>query len=99
VCHAENNYLLDRGMQRSQNFTGLSTYIVAPKACNVGCGRPGATDVVSSRRLEHRSAYGNLAGDENGLSASTTNITSACRSVEPLLETCIGISAPWPARD
>jgi branched-chain amino acid transport system substrate-binding protein len=26
---------------------------------------------------------------------STTNITSECRSVAPLLETCIGVSAPW----
>src|SRR5258708_33126048 len=40
--------------------------------------------------------HGNFAGDENGLDASTTNITSACRSVVPLLETCIGVSAPWP---
>ena len=43
--------------------------------------------------------YGNVAGDENGLVASTTNITSACRSAEPLLETCIGVSAPWPVSD
>jgi hypothetical protein len=38
--------------------------------------------------------HGKAAGDENGLVASTTNITRACRSVEPLLETCIGMSAP-----
>src|SRR5262245_57638114 len=42
-------------------------------------------------------AYENLAGDENGLVASTTNITSACSSVEPPLETCIGV--PLPASD
>jgi hypothetical protein len=39
-------------------------------------------------------AYGNLAGDEKGLVASTTNITKECKSVEPLLETCIGVLAP-----
>jgi hypothetical protein len=39
----------------------------------------------------------NLAGDENGFAASTTNMTSECRSVEPLLETCIGVLAPCPA--
>jgi hypothetical protein len=32
---------------------------------------------------------GSLAGELNGLSASTTNMTSACRSVDPLLMTCI----------
>lgn len=40
------------------------------------------------------SDYSNFAGDEKGLLASTTNITSECRSEEPLLETCIGVSAP-----
>ena len=39
-------------------------------------------------------AHGKVAGDENGLVASTTNITKARKSVEPLLETCIGVSAP-----
>jgi hypothetical protein len=39
-------------------------------------------------------AHGKAAGDENGLVASTTNITRECRSVEPLLSACIGISAP-----
>ncbi len=38
--------------------------------------------------------HGNTAGVENGLVASNTNITKACRSVEPLIETCIGTSAP-----
>ena len=39
-------------------------------------------------------AYGNVAGEEKGLVASTTNITSASRPVEPQLETCNGVSAP-----
>jgi len=64
--------------------------------------RTGASLVRCQRKRDffHRSAsclpldYGNVAGDENGLPASTTNITSACRSVVPLLETCIGTSAP-----
>jgi hypothetical protein len=37
---------------------------------------------------------GSFAGLENGLVASSTNITSAWRSTEPLLDTCIGVSAP-----
>jgi hypothetical protein len=32
----------------------------------------------------------NVAGEEKGLVASTTNITNARRSVEPQLETCDG---------
>jgi hypothetical protein len=31
------------------------------------------------------------------LPASTTNITSECKSVAPLLDTCIGVSAALPA--
>ena len=43
-----------------------------------------------------------MAGDENGLVASTTNITKAFRSLLPLLETSIEVSGPcpgiaWPA--
>src|SRR5258708_31810028 len=38
-----------------------------------------------------------VACDENGLPASTRNITRACRSVVPLLDTCMALSAPWPA--
>jgi hypothetical protein len=45
------------------------------------------------------SAHSNVAGAEKGLSASTTNITLERRSVDPLLETYIGMSAPWPAMD
>jgi hypothetical protein len=41
----------------------------------------------------------NVAGLENGRVASTTNMTSACRSLEPLLDTCMGTSAPWPVSD
>jgi hypothetical protein len=32
---------------------------------------------------------GNAAGELNGLSASTTNMTNACRSLDPLLTACI----------
>ena len=38
------------------------------------------------------SHYSRVAGDENGLLASTTNMISSCRSVVPLLETSIGVS-------
>jgi hypothetical protein len=38
-------------------------------------------------------AYGIVAGDENGLVAFTTNMTSAFRSPVPLLE------IPWACRD
>jgi hypothetical protein len=40
--------------------------------------------------------YGSDAGEENGWVASTTNMTSDRSSLEPLLETCIAIAAPWP---
>jgi hypothetical protein len=48
------------------------------------------------------SRHSNLAGDEKGRVASTTNITRALRSLAPLLETSIGVSGPcpvmnWPA--
>lgn len=39
-------------------------------------------------------ASGKVAGDENGFVASTTNMTREWRSLSPLLETCIGMSAP-----
>ena len=42
---------------------------------------------------------GIVAGDENGLVASTTNMTSAFRSVVPLLETSIGMPGPCPGMD
>lgn len=41
--------------------------------------------------------YRNVAGEEKGLVASTTNITTACKSVQPLLETCSGVLPPGPA--
>src|SRR3990170_2956241 len=44
-----------------------------------------------------RGAYRNLAGEENGLAASTTNIIGSRRSVEPQLEIWIGVSPPGPA--
>lgn len=39
---------------------------------------------------------GNVAGTENGLVASTTNMMRAVRSVVPSLNTSIGIPALWP---
>ena len=42
---------------------------------------------------------GIVAGDENGLVASTTNMTRAFRSVVPLLETSIGMPGPCPGTD
>ena len=62
----------------------------------------GKADIAIRRR---RAAFdpkrtlrqGNLAGTENGLVASTTNMISADRSVVPLLKTCIGIPAGCPS--
>jgi len=48
VRHAENNYLIDREMQRSQSFTGNSTCMVASKTCNAGRDWHGATDCIAS---------------------------------------------------
>ena len=51
----------------------------------------------------HRpSPHFNLAGTENDLLASTTNMIRALRSVVPALKTCIGMPAGcpfivWPA--
>jgi hypothetical protein len=44
-------------------------------------------------------AYGIVAGDENGLVAPTTNMTSAFRSPVPLLEVSIGMPGPCPSID
>ena len=44
-------------------------------------------------------AYGIVAGDENGLVASATNITKAVSSPLPLLDTCIGVSGGCPSID
>jgi hypothetical protein len=56
----------------------------------------GAEHRLSPFRVEH---HWKLAGEENGFEASTTNISSECRFAAPLLETCIGVSAPWPTMD
>lgn len=40
--------------------------------------------------------HSNFAGDENGLVASTTNITRALRSLMPPLETCMVVPATCP---
>lgn len=45
------------------------------------------------------SAHSNLAGEEKGRVASTTNMTSCVRSVVPALNTSIGVSAPCPFMD
>ena len=39
------------------------------------------------------------AGDENGLVASVTNMTSATKSPLPVLETSIGVPGPRPGID
>lgn len=44
----------------------------------------------------HRATQWLLIRSENGLVASTTNMTSWSRSVVPLLKTCIGVSGPCP---
>ena len=44
-------------------------------------------------------AYGIVAGDENGLVASTTNMTSAFRSPVPVLEISMGMPGPCPGID
>jgi hypothetical protein len=44
-------------------------------------------------------AHGTVAGDENGLVASTTNMTSAFRSPVPLLEISMGMPGPCPGID
>jgi hypothetical protein len=72
-----------------------STKLPLDSVCRVW--REGMTS-PTFRRL----AYGNLAGDMNGLVASSTNMTSWSRSLVPLLKTSIGMSAPcpfmvWPA--
>jgi hypothetical protein len=41
-------------------------------------------------------SQGSVAGDENGLVASATNMTSALKSLVPLLETSIGMPGPCP---
>ena len=42
--------------------------------------------------------HSNLAGDVNGLVASTKNNAKYLTSVVPLFINCITVSAPWPAR-
>lgn len=54
--------------------------------------------IYRTRMQEGKAApHGKVAAGENGFVASTTNITSAFRSVEPLLLTSMGTSAPHPA--
>jgi hypothetical protein len=50
--------------------------------------------LIKRRRFGTPLAHGSLAGDENGLLASTTNMTRALRSLVPLLKTSIAVSAP-----
>jgi hypothetical protein len=46
-----------------------------------------------------RSPHSKVAGDEKGLVASTTNMTSWSRLLVPALKTSIGVSAPCPFMD
>jgi hypothetical protein len=48
VRHAEDNGLINREMQRSHSFTGISTCMVASNASNAGCGWPSTMDGMSS---------------------------------------------------
>jgi len=69
--------------------------------------RPGSVLAAAATTLMARpfdpesgiDTHGKVAGDENGLVASTTCITSMCRSVDPLLEFCTGVSVPLPTAD
>ncbi len=68
-----------------------------------GAGAVSAPSLPPPRKARGRGYhYLNVAGEENGLVASTTNMTSAFRSLVPLLETSITVpgSCPgiaWPA--
>ena len=53
-------------------------------------------DTEQSAPAFETSLYSSLAGDENGRLASTTKMASSSRSVEPALNTSIGVSAPCP---
>lgn len=55
------------------------------------------TPMLSVSPTPEGGPHGSVAGLENGLVASTTNMTRARSSIEPLLETCIGVPGPWPA--
>jgi hypothetical protein len=57
----------------------------------------GVLTVMGFQRAAGLNAHGIVAGLENGLVASTTNMISARRSTEPVLEACIGVSASCPA--
>ena len=59
-----------------------------------GTGRGRPTPAVTPSSMLHMPAsQGSFAGTENGFAASTTNMISAVRSVLPLLNTSIGMSA------
>lgn len=91
AMHVARMNLIDWHAIGQQPFARLSTSRQVSDAQIARCQRS-----VKGAKAHARS-HGKLAGDENGRSASTTNITSARSSPEPLLETCIGIPAPRPA--
>ena len=70
--------------------TRAAPAISSPYPKRLGISSVSAACLYQEPRLPH----GNFAGEEAGLVASSTNITKASKSVEPLLETCMGTSAP-----
>ncbi len=87
---------------------GVQTRLTRPpmagcESCGKGkegtpaCARTAAAGShAGSQRLL---SYSNLAGEEKGLAASTTNMTSWSRSVVPALKTSIAVSGPCPFMD
>lgn len=75
----------------------LARRVIAP------CGSTPATPTLEGADREACPAplwpHSNLAGDENGLVASTTNITRAFKSLAPLLEISIGKPGARPGID
>ena len=61
----------------------------------LGGAAQGSSDILTDFVAER--CYGSVAGAEKSLPALTTNIASASKSVDPLLDTCIAWWAPWPA--
>ena len=83
------------------NVRTLSVTVTdAPQKGRLGRSRllhrgDGAQDIEDLHRGQNP-PYSNLAGDEKGRAASTTNMTSWSRSDVPALKTSIAMSAPCP---
>lgn len=78
-----------------------SERIDAPRSRSFGPNlAPSAVALTSGVAADKSDAamatYSRSAGEENGFVASTTNMTSALRSVAPVLETSIGVPASCP---